>query len=288
MKRLSVVREIIRCLKRRGDTRVAPYKIRVGAHPRVRPRIAPYYLFFIQISLISILFTTPTPPPTPFPLSPTPTPTITHTPTITPTPKPTIDPTIYPAQIDSSAYPNIVLEKLRADGLTLPDGGRPLFTLDNAYALTSDPGFNLITIGKGARSQNFALSVGISWNRINDRSACGVVFRGDLTTGSSSMVLLGVDKTLSIRQYAGNDVPLALQTPLVQPFDPDKFTTLTLIALDDVLVVYIDGKRETAQRMPDPTLKGSFWLTLYNARDNLAQTDCRFRNLWIWTFDPRE
>jgi hypothetical protein len=227
---------------------------------------------------------TPTTPPTAFPLTATPTVTPTLPPTATPAP--TLDPAVYPEQVDPSIYPTLVVTKLRESGLDLPKNGRSLFTLDNAYAKTSDPGFNLITIGKGARAKNFVLNVFLSWNQNGAKSACGVVFRSDLAT-SNNMVLLGVDKTLSIRQYVGESVPVSFQASL-DTFDPDKSTALTIVALDDAIIVYVNGKRAAAQRMTEPILKGGFWLTVYNARDNLALTDCRFRNFWVWTFDPKE
>src|SRR5689334_14103346 len=99
--------------------------------------------FFLIMSLFQLTDPTPTPttPPTSFPLSPTPV----ITPTITPVP--TLDPAKYPAEVDPSIFPTLVIQQLRDNGLDLPRNGRVLFSLDNAFAKTSDPGFNLITIG---------------------------------------------------------------------------------------------------------------------------------------------
>jgi hypothetical protein len=239
-------------------------------------------LLFLLVA--SVLFqgvdSTPTPPPTPFPLSPTPV----ITPTMTPIP--TLDPLAYPEKFDTSPYPTIVVTNLRALGLDLPKDGHTLFTLDNAFAKTSDPGFNLVSVGKGARAKNFVLNVIISWNQNGERSACGVVFRGNLAANNTT-VLLGVDNIVAFRQYVGDSVPVSFQAASAN-YEPDKAAILTILALDDAVVIYVNGKRETAQRMVAPITKGSFWLTVYNPRDNLALTDCRFRNFWIWTFDPRE
>lgn len=182
--------------------------------------------------------------------------------------------------IDINGVAATVISNLQKTGL-VPTGGKQVLTLPTSFGTTSDPGFSYLTIGRGLSVQDLVLNFQVGWNSAGATSGCGVIFRA-VDDNNFSVVLLTNDGQAVLLQRQSNKNILDYEKAS-KLFKPGSFSTVTLIAVQDKLILYINGKLETTQK--SVKAKGGFTIEVYNAKANKTVTDCRYRNLWIWSFD---
>jgi len=204
----------------------------------------------------------------------------TRPPSATPTITPTFSLAITPAaSVDLSGAPENVLVALHTMAL-VPAGGRELFDVPTGYAITSDPGYSFLGLGQGSAAQNFVLGFQMIWYTAGVDSACGLSFR--MTDNGLSSIFLTNDGNAILTQQQ-DKITLLNYKHASDLFLRTQFNTVLLIALDDRLLLYINGKLETS--VTAKSVRGGFALNLYNALDNHVVTECRYRRIWIWTLD---
>jgi len=173
-----------------------------------------------------------------------------------------------------------VIPSLQAAG-NFPAGGKLLFSLPDGYATTNSVGENFLSLGAGQTAQDFVLGVQLGWYVAANGSACGLSFRAGQSDWRS--VLITSDGRLLLTRQVGTvrsinaDLPISMFTG--KPYK----NALWLSVNGRIITVFINGKIQTTV-VDDPT-RGGFALDVYNAQESLVFTDCRYRNLWVWSYD---
>ncbi len=181
--------------------------------------------------------------------------------------------------LDLSGQVIMMINRWQKAGL-IPDGGKQIISVPNGFGTTSDPGYSIVTIERGLSVGDMVLNYQVGWLSAGATSGCGFMFH--TVDGNFSMVLLHQDGQVALIQRQGdqNSTDYERSSEL---FKPGSFTTVTLIALGDKVSLYLNGKLETTQKF-EPS-KGGFAINVYNPADNTVVTDCRFRNIWVWSLD---
>ena len=165
--------------------------------------------------------------------------------------------------------------------LVIPAGGFPAFEISESFIQDRDAGVTTLGIGQGAELTNFALGTEISWDIATDGlHGCGMIFRS--TDDESAYTLAFVDNNggYGIAEHEDNafqtiffaENPLLLEQETIH---------LLIIAVDDVVKLYIDGQYISTQE--NTAIAG----TISNAVINfdLGTTSCQFRDTWVWSLD---
>jgi hypothetical protein len=97
-----------------------------------------------------------------------------------------------------------------------------------------------------------------------------------------SVVLLTNDRKVALIQVQNNKVAINYFNPSIL-FKPKEMSTVTVIALDAKITLYVNGKFQTA--VTGKAASGDYGLELYNATDNTSVTNCSYPTGWMWSFD---
>ncbi len=182
--------------------------------------------------------------------------------------------------LDLSGTPYSQIAALAAAQL-VPPGGREILDLPTAYAITSDPGYSFLALGHGLIVQDMVISFEIIWYSAGTSSACGLNFHAN-DSGQSTLLLTN-DGQVVLTQRQDKITLFNYHQPSAL-FSPKTINTVTLVAVGDTLRLYLNGTLQTVA--VGKAARGGFAFELYNARDNRIVTECRFRHIWVWTFDP--
>jgi hypothetical protein len=189
----------------------------------------------------------------------------------------------YPKTIDTSGTARTIIARLQKAG-AVPDGGKQVLTVDNSFGKTSDPGFSFLTIGRGLNVQDIVFQYSVSWNSAGETSGCGFLFRSSYNGGNDMVTLVTNDGYAVLYHYVGNNTAFKYDKP-TDKFTPGQPTIVTVIAIQDELALYINGQLEVAGKTTGDLTSGGTAIEVFNAKTNTTLTDCRFRNIWAWSFD---
>ena len=199
----------------------------------------------------------------------------TATATMTRTNTPTLDPS------DPRISINNILTTLRSTG-AITIGGRLLFSVQDGYAITNSMGENFLPLGGEQNAQDFVLGVQMGWYVAGSGSACGVSFREGPADWWS--VLVTSDGRLIVARQSGTtriiDADVSIPSFNAKPYK----NALWLAASGSNLAVYYNGQLQ-ATIIDSIITRGGFALDVYNVSNNAVITDCRYRNLWVWSYD---
>lgn len=170
------------------------------------------------------------------------------------------------------------------DLVIAPDGGQLLFSLPDAPTSiqSSDSGLVRKAIGPAdAKVTNFVANVTFSFGAQGDVSGCGIGFRSASST-HQSVVFVTKDGRVVAIQHDGNQSYLNT-TVAGGAITPNKPNTLTVIAVDDQLSIYVNGTLQNV--VSGKAEAGAFELNLFNPDGTTATTSCRFSSGWVWSLD---
>ncbi len=184
-------------------------------------------------------------------------------------------------QIDVSGSPARVVGNLASAGL-VPKGGKQIATLPtNSFTRASTSGLKFLPIMGNAAAKNMVLNFQVNWTTAGPSSGCGMGFRRS-DSQNFSFVLLTNDNKVALFQVQGqkNLIQYFEQSTL---FSPKSTNTVTVIAIDNTITVYVNGQLQTSQQ--GQAVRGSFELEMFNPEGNTTVTNCRFPTGWVWSFD---
>jgi hypothetical protein len=173
------------------------------------------------------------------------------------------------------------MANLVAAGL-VPQGGKLAFTLPgNSYFRASTPRMNYHPVNADNSIKNMVLHFQVTWTAAGDKSGCGMMFRRG-SEQDFSVVLLTNDRKVALIQVQNNMVQVNYFNPSIL-FTPKETATVTVIAIDSKITLYVNGKFQTA--VTGKAAGGDYGLELYNATDNTLVTNCSYPTGWVWSFD---
>jgi hypothetical protein len=175
---------------------------------------------------------------------------------------------------------SMILTTLQSTG-TLPTGGRLLFFIPESYAVTNSSGDNFLPLGGGKLSQDFVLGVQLGWYSAGHDSACGLSFRANPSDWRA--VLVTSAGHLLMTRQTGTTRVINADLPISSFSGKPYKNALWLVVSGSTTSVYLNGQLQATS--VDDTTNGGFALEVYNALDNVSITDCRYRNLWVWSYD---
>ncbi len=183
--------------------------------------------------------------------------------------------------IDPTGDPDEVVGRLQTAGL-VPDGGKQLISVKDSFGTTSDVGNDFLRIGRGSQAQDLVMSFIVGWATAGSpASACGMSYRYT-ATGDYSAVLISNDSHLVAYQTNGQNDPLFSFDEEQQFFDFDKGNIVTVVAIGEKVSIFVNGKFVTEQT--GKAAKGVFAIQVYNPKKNKGTTDCRYADIWVWSF----
>jgi hypothetical protein len=187
-----------------------------------------------------------------------------------------------PDEIFVQGKPEEVVAALQEQGI-VPEGGRQLFTFPrNSFARASTPGLKYLLINR-SQAQNFVLQFQVGWYAAGSReSGCGIGFRR-AGAREVTVVILGTDLKVSLFQQNGTDELPFNYFEDSKLFVPGRINWVTVVAIDEQVTLYLNGKLETSQT--GETASGTFELELFNPKNNTKVTTCNYPLGWVWTFD---
>jgi len=131
------------------------------------------------------------------------------------------------------------------------------------------------------------LGVTLTLRQVGAGSACGLLFRANSAFDAGSLLLIYDKNDVALAQFDATSAGLQYVESL-RTLDATKPLPLLLIAQGPRILLYIDGKLQADQTTRGPITRGYLTLLVYNLPGNRTLTDCRYRNLWAWTFDPAD
>lgn len=186
-------------------------------------------------------------------------------------------PTVEP--IDPTGDASDVIDRLHTAGL-VPEGGKQLISINDSFGTTSDVGSDFLRMGRGAQAQDMVLSYIVGWATAGTTSSCGMAFR--ITNTDYTSVSLSNDSHIIAYQTDGKNDPLFSYDQEATLFDFDKGNIVTVIAIGDKVTVFVNGKFVTEET--GKAAKGVFAIQVFNPKGNKVTTDCRYANIWVWSF----
>lgn len=219
----------------------------------------------------------------------------TKTKTKTPVPdEPTAEPTdeaidddTFPETIDPTGKnPKLIVTRLQADGL-VPKGGKQLLLIPESFGTSSDPGFGYLRMGRGTAIQNMVFQFEMGWSQVSVGGGCGMGFRiVDNKLDNYWYVVALDDGTITLTHIENEEKTVTFTKP-TDNYLPKKYNYIDIIALDDTVALYVNGAREIVKKTTGVVDTGVFSIIISN--DELATkkaaTDCRYQNIWAWSFD---
>ncbi len=190
-----------------------------------------------------------------------------------------------PNAIDTNGTPAQIVKRIQEAGLA-PEG-RPIYTLPSGFASTADPNYSRLMLGSGLRLRDFVLGVTLTLRQIGAGSGCGLLFRANGAFDAASLLLIYDSNDVALAQFDATSTGLQYLEPL-RTLDATKPLPLLLIVQGPRILLYIDGKLQSDQTATGAIARGYLTLLVYNLPGNRTLTDCRYRNLWAWTFDPAD
>jgi hypothetical protein len=184
-------------------------------------------------------------------------------------------------EVDVTGSPARVITNLRDAGL-VPAGGRQIATLpSNSFTRASTPGLKFLPIMGRTAAQNIVLQFQVGWTTAGEGSGCGMGFR-KASNEEYAFVLLTSNNKVALYQWDGdqNVIEYFEDSDL---FSPGQFNTVTVIAIEDTITIYVNGKLQTSQE--GQAVRGMFSLQMFNPEGNTQITNCRFPTGWVWSFD---
>jgi hypothetical protein len=190
----------------------------------------------------------------------------------------TLNVTTFPAEVEVTGNAKAIVDRLRSENL-VPEGGKQLFAVNTTVRDVKAPGRNLV-IGNRQTARDFVMHFELRWPTMGDTSACAVKVR---KSGSRDETLIALtnDKKFVLIQRQGNRA-LINYTQETDVFEPKAPTTVTIIAIQDKVTVYVNGRIQT--RETGKNISGSFEVNLFNTEGNKVNTSCTYRG-WVWSFD---
>lgn len=189
----------------------------------------------------------------------------------------------FPQTIVTAGTARTVVAGLQQAGIA-PAGGKQVLTLDSSFGKTSDPGFSFLVVGRGLNVQDLVLQFSVSWATAGDTSGCGFLFRSAASGNNNTIALVTNDGYAVLYHFIGNQTGFKHDEPS-DAFTPGQPTVVTIIAIQDELAMYVNGKLITSGKTTGAVVSGGTAIEVYNAKTNTTLTDCRFRNIWAWSFD---
>jgi hypothetical protein len=190
----------------------------------------------------------------------------------------TLNVTTFPAEVDVTGTAKAVVDRLRNENL-VPEGGKQLFLVNTTLRDVRVPGRNL-PIGNRVTARDFVMHFELRWPTMGDTSACAVKIRKSGSRDETTIALTN-DKKFILIQRQGNRalINYAQETDVFEPKAP---TTVTIIAIQDKVTVYVNGRIQT--RETGKNISGSFEVNLFNTEGNKINSTCSYRG-WVWSFD---
>ena len=186
-----------------------------------------------------------------------------------------------PAEVQTGPDPVKIVKSLQADKLA-PEGGKLLFRLPNGSSIrdATAPG-KKVPVGNNLQARDFVLQFQVNWTAAGEASGCGMGFRKS-GTRDITFVLLTNDQKVALVQRQGSRALINFfqDTDL---FTPKQAATITVIAIGDKVLVYLNGKFVTSDI--GKGVRGAFETELFNVDGNTTTTTCIFPSGWVWTFD---
>jgi len=198
-----------------------------------------------------------------------------------------IDDDSFPTQIDPTGG-NVKLIVKRLVALKIvPTGGKQLIAVSDSFGTTSDPGYTYLRIGQGTQIQDMVLQFEMGWQQMGVGSACGMVFRA-VNSKLDNYWSFGItqDHQISLAHIENKTNTVAYTGP-TDNFVKNKFNYVTIIALNDKVAVYLNGALEIVKVTTGTVDAGVFALDVYNDENatDVTTTDCRYQNIWAWSYD---
>jgi hypothetical protein len=184
-------------------------------------------------------------------------------------------------QINITGTSARIVANLAKAGL-VPEGGRQVGTIPgNSFTRASTPGLKYLPILKNLSVQNMVLNFQVTWTTAGQGSGCGMGFRMASTNDYAFVLLTSTGRVSLAQRDGGTTVVDYFEESAL--FRPGALSTVTVIAIDETITVYINGKLQTSQT--GSAVEGGFALQMYNPEGNTTVTNCRFPTGWIWSFD---
>jgi hypothetical protein len=188
-----------------------------------------------------------------------------------------------PAKIDATQIASKVVTVFQT-AKVLPKGGKQVLIQDTAFGKTSDEGISFLPIGRGLNVQNLALQYTVSWNTIGTESGCGFMFRASYTEPNNITTFITPESDVYLIHQSGRQIGIGYKNNSTL-FVPGKSTIVTVLAFDEEVALYLNGTLEMVETTTADPVKGGTALVVYNEDGNKVLSDCRFRNIWMWSLD---
>lgn len=185
-----------------------------------------------------------------------------------------------------------VIKQLR-DLELAPKGGAVRVQVRQTVIQVRQEGDWYFPLGRGTELKDFVIHFEVRASAMDgDTNGCGMAFRAR-QNGDFSYVLLTKDRRIVVTQVEDkeNIVDFDEDVDDLEGLDASDYSLdsagyniVTLVAIGETLSLFLNGI-EIITLDEGKSVRGRFATMLFNEDGNNTLTECRYSNVWVWSFD---
>lgn len=200
-------------------------------------------------------------------------------------------------KVGGNQKPLDLIKQLREQDL-VPGGGELTMQVPRSILRVRQEGFSALRLGRGAKYRDFVLQFEMRATSLDgETNGCGMVFRSvQEKIGANddwSYVMLTRDRRVILIQNDSGEELVSFDQSLDEidgvdasdyDLSPEQLHILTLIAIEDRVMLFLNGL-EIIEETTAKSVRGAFGAIVFNEEGNNTNSECRYSNIWVWSYD---